>query len=192
MTDWIDRVVQQSPGFERDVVERYTQRLLGLARQKLPKQLQRRVDPEDVVQSVYRSFFQRLQDGRFRFDDSQDLWRLLAAMTFRKACNARKFHQRDRRDARRDQPIERPEADASSAGKLELAEPREKDIELLWDSLDELLQGLPEICRDIVVLRLEGYSIEETAQKVQRSRRTVLRVLAGLTDSAMRAENDSA
>lgn len=185
MADWIERVVKQAPGFEREVVERYTRRLIELAGRKLPKPLHRRVDPEDVVQSVYRSFFQRLNDGRFRFDDSQDLWRLLAAMTFRKACNARKFHLRDRRDARREQSLTPPEG--SAAGDA-VAEPKDEDLTLLLGCLEELLHGLPDRCRDIVTLRLQGYTIEEIAQKVKRSQRTVLRVLAGVTEAAAAGE----
>jgi RNA polymerase sigma-70 factor (ECF subfamily) len=184
MADWIERVLQQAPGFEREVVERYTRRLLDLAGRKLPGPLRRRVDPEDVVQSVYRSFFQRLQDGRFSFDDSQDLWRLLAAMTFRKACNARKFHLRDRRDARREQSLTPPKGADSAAVGAVLADPQDEDLNLLLGCLEELLRGLPESCRDIVTLRLQGHSIEEVAAKVKRSRRTVLRVLAGVAAAA--------
>jgi hypothetical protein len=55
-----------------------------------------------VLQSVYRSFFRRLADGEFQFDGPDDLWRLLATITFRKVMNARKFHLRERSDARRE------------------------------------------------------------------------------------------
>lgn len=37
--------------------ERYVDRLLVLARNKLSPRMKRRIDPEDVVQSAYRSFF---------------------------------------------------------------------------------------------------------------------------------------
>ncbi len=36
---------------------RYAERLIGLVRLRLSEKLARRVDPEDIVQSVYRSFF---------------------------------------------------------------------------------------------------------------------------------------
>jgi anti-sigma-K factor RskA len=86
MADWLARVLAAQPGFERDLVDRYTQRLLGLARRQLPERVRRRVDPEDDVQSVYRSIFTRLREGRFSFADSGDLWRLLAAMTFQRVA----------------------------------------------------------------------------------------------------------
>ena len=72
-----------APGSQHEVVQRYTQRLLGLARRQLPQRLRQRVDPEDVVQSVYRSFFRRLNEGCFH-PRRLPLFRLLAAMTFHK------------------------------------------------------------------------------------------------------------
>ncbi len=65
MSELLSRILGLEPGFERNVVERYTERLLGLAARRLPSRVRRRVDPEDVVQSAYRSFFQRLREGRF-------------------------------------------------------------------------------------------------------------------------------
>jgi RNA polymerase sigma-70 factor (ECF subfamily) len=184
MASWLGRVLEGSPGFERELVDRYTTRLVALAGCQLPERIRRRVDPEDVVQSVYRSFFRRLKDGQFAFDDSQDLWRLLAAMTFRKACNARKFHLRDRRDARRDFSLTPPKGTDAPAWEEALATPQEEDIGLLYECLEKLLEDLPENYRTIVVRRLEGDSIDEIAKQVQRSRRTVLRVLAHITETA--------
>jgi len=181
MPSWMKRIQEQTPGFEQEVVQRCTHGLIALARRKLPKQLQARIDPEDVVQSVYRSFFRRLQDGQFQFDEAEDLWRLLAAMTFRKAINVRKHHLRLRRDARRE-AASTGDDDAPTTIE-QLAQPEEGDVDFLMESLDHLLQGLPEICREVVVLRLQGYTIDETAAQVKRSRRTVLRVLACISES---------
>ncbi|HEX3150553.1 MAG TPA: sigma-70 family RNA polymerase sigma factor [Gemmataceae bacterium] len=183
MTNWIGRVREQESGFEREVVDRYTQGLLELARRRLPRQIKPRLDPEDVLQSVYRSFFRRLADGEFQFDGPDDLWRLLATITFRKVSNARKFHLRARRDARREHPW--PEQ-ATDVEPTELVV-QEDDVDVLWEALDELVHGLPDRCRDILVLRLEGHPIAAIADKVGRSQRTVLRVLAGVVASANRS-----
>ena len=182
MANQTDRVPERPPGFETELVETYTRDLLRLARRGLPKQLQSRVDPEDVVQSVYRSFFRRLSDGQFRFEGPDDVWKLLATMTFRKACNTRKYHLRERRDARREHSLTPRRPDDSTVPEIAVA--RDEDIELLWQSLDELICGRPERCRDILVLKLEGHSVEAIAERVGRSRRTVLRVLASVTASA--------
>ena len=182
MSDFLAHILSAEPGFEREVVDRYTRRLLEFARRKLPNRLRRRVDPEDIVQSVYRSFFHRLNEGQFTFQESLDVWRLLAAMTFHKARNAVKFHERERRDVRRDLPLV-PDGDSSNPNPEAIADtPGSDDLEILYECLDKLLAKLPSNYREIVVARLQGESIEQIAQKVKRSRRTVLRVLAHLQE----------
>ncbi len=186
MSDWLARVLSREPGYELDLVERYTQPLLGLARRQLPERVRRRVDPEDVVQSVYRSFFRRLNEDRFAFEESHDVWRLLAVITFHKARNAVKFHQRSRRDVRRDQGAPAGEESTDLLGELADVTPRDEDVTVLFECLESLLTRLPDNYREIVVRRLEGASIEEVALAVHRSRRTVLRVLAHVQELAVR------
>lgn len=142
MTDWLAKFLSAEPGFEQQVVERYTERLMALARRHLPDRMRRRVDPEDVLQSVYRSFFRRLNDGRFSFEESHDVWRLLAAMTFHKTINAVKYHQRTRRDVRRD--ISLQANDDSEATNLAEVIPSHDDITVLFQCLDHLIANLPE------------------------------------------------
>ena len=172
------------PGYEQQVVERYTLRLLELARRQLPARLRRRVDPEDVVQSVYRSFFRRLNEGRFSFQESHDVWRLLAAMTFHKARKAVRFHFQDKRDARRDVTLPTESDSAICNPELAEAQPGPHDLAILVDSLEQLLARVPSNYRDIVVLRLEGWSVVEIAQKVNRSQSTVMRAFARIRDLA--------
>ena len=48
----------------REVFERFAGRLIGLARGQFNQLLARKVDPEDVVQSAYKSFFVRHRAGK--------------------------------------------------------------------------------------------------------------------------------
>ena len=179
-------MLDAQPGFERAVVDRYTTRLLELARQRLPERVRRRVDPEDLVQSVYRSFFQRLKDGRFSFADSGDLWRLLATMTIQRAAKAVRFHQQQRRDVRRERQLPADNDSQSTSPAILEREPSPEDVVALFDSLERLLDQLPEKYRDIAVLQLEGHSVDEIARTVKRSRRTVFRALAELEELAVK------
>lgn len=175
MASWLSDVLSGRPGSESELVARYTRRLLGFARRQLPEHIRRRVDPEDVVQSVYRSFFRRLNDGHFSLEDSHDVWRLLAAMTFHKARNAVKFHERERRDARRERTIDPDDRQLDPAMEME---PGPKEVDWLFEALNTLLSVLTDEQREIVVRRLEGHSIRQISEAVGLSRRTVLRVLA--------------
>jgi RNA polymerase sigma-70 factor (ECF subfamily) len=65
----------------RQIHDRYAERLIAVARRLLSDKLAARIDPEDVVQSAYRSFFLRARDGQYVVRESGDLWRLLIAIT---------------------------------------------------------------------------------------------------------------
>ena len=66
------------------IFDRYVDRLIALARARIGPKLKRRVDPEDVVQSAYRSFFVHAKNQEYRLARSGDLWRLLASTTLNK------------------------------------------------------------------------------------------------------------
>ena len=50
---------------DREGFERFTRRLIGLARRHLDERLQHKIDPEDVVQSAYKSLYIRYGDELF-------------------------------------------------------------------------------------------------------------------------------
>jgi DNA-directed RNA polymerase specialized sigma24 family protein len=84
------------------IYRRYAAGLMTLARRRLSARLARRVDPEDVVQSAYRSFFLRGREGQFRIERSGDLWRLLTTITVKKLLGQVEFHQAQQRDFQRE------------------------------------------------------------------------------------------
>jgi RNA polymerase sigma factor (sigma-70 family) len=181
MSASIDHLVQGLPASEQLVVERYTQKLLQVVRRKLPERLRGRVDPEDIVQSVYRSFFTRLRQAEFAFAESHDIWRLLIVMTLHKVNNSIKHHLRDRRDVRREA--------AASDSVLARALPREvepgpEDLAIMCDLLEQLLADLPPSYQEIVTRRLRGESLDEIAAQGGVSKRTVQRVLSNVHSSA--------
>src|SRR5438552_2680938 len=66
------------------VFERFAHRLAALAQVHLDGRTRRLVDPEDVLQSVFRSFFARHADGQLDLADWDGLWALLVVLTLRK------------------------------------------------------------------------------------------------------------
>src|SRR5580704_14172260 len=88
---------------------RYFERLTLLARSRLAPRLARRTDPEDIVLSVYRSFFVGAREGRFVLSRGGDLWRLLAAITKHKLLRQARHHRADRRSIDRESPLDEAE-----------------------------------------------------------------------------------
>ena len=76
---------------------RYAQQLLRLAEQHLSRKLSGRVDGEDVVQSVFRTFFRRSAGGQFQIDSSAQIWKLLVRITVMKVRARGRYHSAQKR-----------------------------------------------------------------------------------------------
>src|SRR4051812_22678778 len=72
---------------DRQALERFTRRLIGLARNHLDARLLYKIDPEDIVQSAYKSFFLRYGDEARAADGWDGLWGLLTRITLRKCAD---------------------------------------------------------------------------------------------------------
>jgi RNA polymerase sigma-70 factor (ECF subfamily) len=149
------------------VVGRFTRRLLALARGRLAR---RKADPEDILQSVFRSFFDRYAVGQFEVESWDSLWGLLALITVRKCGHHVEYCQATCRDVGREH--------SPPAGWEALArDPTPAQAAMLTEVLERLLAGLHERERPILLLSLQGYSAGEVSAAVGRSERTVFRVL---------------
>ncbi len=153
----------------------YAARLLELARHRIGKQLSRRIDPEDVVQSVFRTFFRRAQEKRFVLEELDDVSRLLVGITVRKTLRQIGFQKA----AKRDPNLEQHNDSLSGAEAPELCtlEPSPDAAVAFIDHLEHFLSQLRPVDRSIVEQRLEGCSTTEIADKLQLSDRHVRRVL---------------
>ena len=84
----------------RQIVERYIDRLLVLARRRISQRLASRVDAEDIVQSVFRIFFTAASQGLYDVPAGEDLWKLLLVIALNKIRAEGVFHQAAKRDVR--------------------------------------------------------------------------------------------
>src|SRR5947209_20215094 len=76
----------------KQLFDRYASRLVALARRQISQRLASRVDPEDVVQSVFRSFFARVKEGKFRIAEQVDMGKLVVRLTFHKPLRKVEYH----------------------------------------------------------------------------------------------------
>ena len=51
----------------RELFDKYCERLMKLARRRIGQRMTSRIDPEDVLQSAFRSFFGRVKNDEFSF-----------------------------------------------------------------------------------------------------------------------------
>lgn len=150
----------------------YSAQLCRLAEQQLDQRLKRRVDGEDVVQSVFRSFFRRTANGEYAIDDSAELWNLLVRITLNKVRDQARHHRAQKRD------VAAEAADIEETLIEELAhEPTPEDAAALLDEVETALQGVSAQEANVIRLAMDGYSSSEIASELGCSRWTVRRIL---------------
>src|SRR5437867_3871451 len=67
---------------------RYARRLLAFAQARCTGPVLRVVEAEDVVQSVFRSFFRKAALGMYDVPDHEELWKLLMVIALNKLRDA--------------------------------------------------------------------------------------------------------
>jgi RNA polymerase sigma-70 factor (ECF subfamily) len=163
------------------VFRRFASRLALLARDRLEKRLQGKVDADDVLQSVWRTFFRRCAQAEFDLDGWDQLEKLLVCLTIRR-CSvwSKHFHSRCR-DIATEGPTGGDANQALTRDTLD-REPTAEEAAIRGELEEELLRGLRKRDRDIVSLRLAGYTPSETASELNLPERTVFRVLTQVRD----------
>ena len=151
---------------------RYAQRLRALVKSRCSSELARRVEPEDIVQSVFRRFFRRVSQGDYDVPAGEELWGLFLVIALNRIRAAESFHRAGKRDVRVTVP------DVTSGGTLEAATAQDEvAYAVLQMTVEEALLHLQPQQRQMLELRVQGYEVAEIARHTGRSKRTVERNL---------------
>jgi RNA polymerase sigma-70 factor, ECF subfamily len=171
----------------RQLFEKYMERLVALARRRISQRLASRVDAEDIVQSVFRTFFGRLRAGQFEIEDQDDLCKLLMRITVHKTLRQVAFHKA----AKRNPALEKGQQDASDDRILEVldSEPTPEATVAFVDQLEHFLARLRPEERQVLEMRLQGHSNEEIAAKLKiKHDRTIRRIVERIRGMAEQEE----
>lgn len=158
------------------IVERYLDRLIALARSRLSPKVQRRTDPDDVVQSALNSFFRQAGQEHFVLKRGDTIWPLLAAITVHKALRLVDHHQAQKRAIEKEGSMNvagwavPPEAIAR--------DPTPDEAGMIAEELQELMRDLEQRHRHVLELHLQGLSTDEIGETVKLTTRSVHRILA--------------
>jgi RNA polymerase sigma-70 factor (ECF subfamily) len=175
----------------RLVFERFSRRLIGLARGHLDARLQHKVDPEDVVQSAYKSLLLRYGDGALAAEGWDGLWGLLTMITVRKCADRARFHKAERRDLRREAAS--AAADGAPAWVEAIGrEPTPDEAVVLAETVEGLLGRLDSEERTMVEMSLQGFSTQEISEQTGRAERSVRRLRERVRKYLERQQTDTA
>ncbi len=185
VTLWIEQLKAGNSQAAQRLWEVYFERMVELARKKLIGAPRAVADEEDVALSAFKSFCLGAREGRFtQLLDRDNLWPLLMAITLNKSVDLVRGANRQKRggtgqpasdDAARDRGLPELLSDLLSR------EPTPDFAAEVADQLDQLLQRLDATgdadLRRIALLKMQGFTTREIADRVQCVARTIERKL---------------
>lgn len=196
VTQWLEAVEQGDELAAQRLWERYYSSLLRLARSKLSGSAGRAFDEQDVVLNAFEACYRGLQAGRFpHINDRHDLWRLLISLTARKVIDGVRNEQRQKRGG----GMVIREADWRGSGDSDAAwlsevvgpEPTPDFAVMLAEDLQQRIASLPQpLMRDICLWKMEGFTNDEIAERLDCTTRTVERKLELIRKHWEESENN--
>jgi DNA-directed RNA polymerase specialized sigma24 family protein len=183
VTIWIDGIKAGDGSDIERLWDRYFERLVRLAAARLPAHSRRSFDEEDVALSAFQSFCDRAGRGQFpQLSDRDDLWRLLATITVRKALDTIRQQSRQKRGGGQvlGESALLVGAGTEGEGLAEVLsrEPTPDEVAGFAENYHRFLARLQEPpLRTIALRRLEGQTTREIARALDVSTKTVERKL---------------
>jgi DNA-directed RNA polymerase specialized sigma24 family protein len=196
VTRWIGDLKAGGDSAAQHLWERYFHRLVHLARARLraARRAGAIADEEDAALSAFDSFCRGATAGRFpQLADRNGLWRLLVVITLRKVMGQVGRQAAQKRGG--GQLVGESAvigSDAAEGGGLDRIAGDEPSPELAASVIDEyrrLRDGLgSEVLRQVLDLRLQGYTREEIAERLGCAERTVKRKLEIIREAWLQGE----
>jgi DNA-directed RNA polymerase specialized sigma24 family protein len=130
---------------------RYAERLQAVAKRQTSANLASRFDPEDVIQSVFRTFFRRASEGQYDVPEGEELWNLLLVISLNKIRALAVYHKAAKRDVTTTVAMAAvdPAQDIAGGG-------QDEALRVLQMVIDEMLVDFPAAQRDMIRLHVEG------------------------------------
>jgi DNA-directed RNA polymerase specialized sigma24 family protein len=181
VTVWIDALKLGDDAAASAIWKRYFDELVRLAHRRLRTTSRAASDEEDVALSAFHSLCEGVRAGRFeRLGGRDDLWRLLVTITLRKAFGQLRHQRSQKRGSGR----VRAEADLVSEdqGNILATSPGPGDppdvIALMAEEYRLLMARLgDDTLAQVALMRMEGYTGDQIAERLGCNRRTVSRKL---------------
>jgi RNA polymerase sigma-70 factor (ECF subfamily) len=187
-TEFLAKLHSGDDAAAREIFGRFTHQLIALALCRLDAGLRHKVDPEDVVQSAYKSFFFRYGGGNLDVVNWNSLWGLLTLITVRKCAERAAYHRAECRDTAREVAPRSNEAGpwAEPFGR----EPTPLEAAVLSETIEQLLAGLDDEERPVLEMSLQGYTTREISERLGRAERTVRLLREGIRHRLERMQRE--
>lgn len=190
--DLKERLQRGDPTASEEIFARYAQQLLRVVSPRISSSLKQKVDPEDIVQSAFRSFFRVGPVDAFHTEGWNDLWSILVTITLRKCRYQVRHFLTAKRNVNR-------ELSGGSDGtpqdwQMIASEPTPGEIAEMADLVQQFLSSLNDRNRHIAESTLRGLTPADIAKQLGLTERTIYRQIEQIKDklSALDVTNDDA
>ena len=183
---FVNSLRQGDPAAAQQVFDQYVDKMVAMARKRISQRLASRIDAEDVVQSVFRTFFHRTKEGEFEFHDPEDICKTLAKITMHKVFRQVAHHQAAKRDAGRE--LGSGDEGQDLVVNLVSREPSPEETTELLDHMEHFLAQLKPQEREILELRMQGFSTVDIAKRLGILDRKIRRLMERLRGLASRQD----
>lgn len=156
-------------------LEEFIPKLLQIARQQISPSLQNKFDEHDAVMSMYGSLIRREREGRFKFADNEELWKLVLVALKRKIYNKVRAEKTVKRSHERVTSF-----DQNDFFEAVSRDPSPEDVVCFGELIEEIESGIDDKTRRILEEKLSGMTNREIAAKMQVSERLIGRKLVVL------------
>jgi DNA-directed RNA polymerase specialized sigma24 family protein len=184
VTRWIEGLKAGDEQAVADLWNRYFDRLVHLARQRLAGSPRRVADEEDVAVSVFRCLCAGAEHGRLaEISDRDDLWRVLVTMTLRKTIDQQRRlggKKRGGGKVRGESVFARKPGEEAPPGLQQFgdATPTPQMLAMIEEEGQRLLESLEDdTLRQVALWKLEGFTNDEISLKLELTTRSVERKL---------------
>lgn len=178
VSDLLARAKSGDESAAREFLEHFEKEVRVMVRNRLPKQLRTRFDSMDFVQAVWQSFFADLRGGEWDFENIQHLRGFLAGLARNKIYEE---HRRLTRTAKH--AIHREQRLYTRRGNHEVAidvvspDPSPSKATQASERLALLVAGRPPEEVQVIILRHQGLTFDEIAERTGISDRSVRRII---------------
>jgi RNA polymerase sigma factor (sigma-70 family) len=148
--------------------DHYMEQLLRLIDRNFAVKYRRGLESEDVAQSVMKSMLIRMRDRKLTPRSGKEIWRLLCTIALNKIRNKIRNARTLKNDVGR-------EVNGLDDDGLEFADPGDPEAVEFRDFLQSLEGELGPQDSLILMMTLEGFSVQEIADKLDISPRSVTR-----------------
>lgn len=177
----IERLRDNSEDAAFELFELCKYRVYAAVRRRLNRQMRTKFDSQDFVQDMWASFFTNIAQIS-RFTTEEELIGFLIRIAGNKVADEyRKRFKTEKHDINRERYL--GETLSSLTFDVVSSDPSPSAEAIANERWDQMLNQMPPVYKQILQLRRDGATMQEIADQIKVSERTVRRILKNLTTS---------